>query len=231
MRRMGVRDDARPCPSVQEVEGSTPAPHTVVDGRAPADRTRTAPARHRTRSRSPVSSRSEARRRGAALNDGQRGPRAEANRGVTTIAHSLRRPLRRLLSTSCHRGPPEGGTACLQMSLAVAQCASGGTPRGRATPAPNCFRAPRTISPRRPIMVPEPAPGGRWAHRGAARQARCRYAACSSHPPRSRWCSCRHDADALDLGVGGNAKAAWTPRLGNVLQEAERRAEQLAASL
>ena len=41
----------------------------------------------------------------------------------------------------------------------------------------------------------------------------------------------RHDADAPDLAVGGNAKAAWTPRLGNVLQEAERRAEQLAASL
>jgi len=43
MRRMGVRDGAPPCPSVQETEGSTPAPHTVADGRARADRTRTAP--------------------------------------------------------------------------------------------------------------------------------------------------------------------------------------------
>src|SRR6266478_4821052 len=43
MRRMGVRDGASPCPSVQEAEGSTPAPRTVADGRAPTDRTRTAP--------------------------------------------------------------------------------------------------------------------------------------------------------------------------------------------
>src|SRR5437773_7923341 len=43
MRGMGVRDGAPPCPSVQEAEGSNPAPRTVADGRAPADRTRTAP--------------------------------------------------------------------------------------------------------------------------------------------------------------------------------------------
>jgi hypothetical protein len=48
MRFMGVRDGAPPCPSVQETEVSTPAPQTVADGHAPADRTRTAPAHHST---------------------------------------------------------------------------------------------------------------------------------------------------------------------------------------
>src|SRR5438552_10342395 len=77
----------------------------------------------------------EARRRRAALNDGQRGPRAEANRGLTTIGVRSGARSGGCYRRRCHRGPPEGGTACLQMALAVAQWASGGTPRGRATPA------------------------------------------------------------------------------------------------
>jgi hypothetical protein len=40
---MGGHDRPRPCASVQETEGSIPAPQPVANGRAPLDRPRTAP--------------------------------------------------------------------------------------------------------------------------------------------------------------------------------------------
>src|SRR5262245_41270349 len=59
----GEPQRTRPCASVQEFEGSTPAREIVADSRASCDRPRTAPGRHR-KSPNPVTYASRAQRTG-----------------------------------------------------------------------------------------------------------------------------------------------------------------------